>query len=126
MVCWLPQTPKELNCNSAVGFRPPLSPFQKENGSAETQPASGPVSQPLAFPIGPINFEQHNTRQVSVKTRLGFDKLEDMYEWVPRIAATRPDLLTFHGRTKKAIYREVVRSLALSWDLLMSGGDVCV
>lgn len=50
---------------------------------------------------------------VSVKTRLGFNKIEEMNEWIEAILETKLDALTVHLRTKK----EMSLSLA-HWEVM--------
>lgn len=50
---------------------------------------------------------------VSVKTRLGYYKSAEMFEWLSRILATKPAVLTVHLRTMKDMSKVPAR-----WDLV--------
>jgi nifR3 family TIM-barrel protein len=38
---------------------------------------------------------------VSVKTRIGYSKREELEEWIPQILSSKPAVLTIHARTRK-------------------------
>lgn len=38
---------------------------------------------------------------ISVKTRIGYNKIEEMEDWISEILSTKPDALTIHWRTRK-------------------------
>ncbi len=72
---------------------------------------------------------------VSVKTRIGYSKREELEEWIPKILAAKPAALTLHARTRKemsnvpARFEHVKRAVeirdAVSPETLILGnGDV--
>lgn len=72
---------------------------------------------------------------VSVKTRIGYSKREELEEWLPKILSAKPAALTLHARTRKemsdvpARFEHVARAVemrnAISPDTLILGnGDI--
>lgn len=72
---------------------------------------------------------------VSVKTRIGYSKREELEEWLPKILSAKPAALTLHARTRKemsdvpARFEHVARAVeirnTISPDTLILGnGDV--
>lgn len=69
---------------------------------------------------------------VSVKTRVGYNKIE-IEEWIPKILETKPAALTIHARTRKEMsdvparwehVRDVVEMAKGSGTLIIGNGDV--
>jgi tRNA-dihydrouridine synthase len=50
---------------------------------------------------------------VSVKTRLGLNRLSEMDTWIPAILESKPDVLVVHGRTAKEMSK-----VPAHWDLI--------
>jgi tRNA-dihydrouridine synthase len=55
---------------------------------------------------------------VSVKTRIGFNKIETE-EWISEIVKEKPDALTIHGRTKKEM-----SDVDAHWDEIQKAGQI--
>ncbi|KAN0036011.1 hypothetical protein ACTA71_005309 [Dictyostelium dimigraforme] len=85
-----------IDINMGCPSRKVLSPKQASGAALITNP-------PLAKQIVQITKEALNfEKPVSVKTRIGFDKIE-IEEWIPLILSSEPACLTLHLRTKKEL-----------------------
>jgi tRNA-dihydrouridine synthase len=57
---------------------------------------------------------------VTVKTRLGFSKTDEMHAWIGAILEAKPDVLVIHGRTAKEMSK-----VPAHWDLIGEVAKMC-
>ncbi|KAN0027043.1 hypothetical protein ACTFIU_009723 [Dictyostelium citrinum] len=85
-----------VDINMGCPSRKVLSPKQASGAALITNPSL--AKQIVQITKEGLNFE----KPVSVKTRIGFDKIE-IDEWIPLILESEPACLTLHLRTKKEL-----------------------
>ncbi|KAM9946315.1 hypothetical protein ACTFIT_004620 [Dictyostelium discoideum] len=85
-----------VDINMGCPSRKVLSPKQASGAALITNPSL--AKEIVKITKEALNFE----KPVSVKTRIGFDKIE-IDEWIPLILESEPACLTLHLRTKKEL-----------------------
>ncbi len=72
----------------------------------------------LGFLSGILVFKIQTKIPISVKTRLGYNR-DELENWLPKILATFPSLVTIHARTRKQMSKS-----AANWDRIKKAVEI--